>query len=481
MTPTWGEGRRWGVTCQLATTRSSTSWGIGDFGDLARLGAWLRDVGGDVIAVSPLGDQLPILPRQNSPYFGSSRRWLDPIHLDISRIERHDSVDVSDLESAAHRLNDHPLIDRSAAWGYKRDAFRRIFDDEVHRGHDEDLDRFIEAGGPDLAAHARFCVLTERYGVGWPGWPDDHVEPDDVELRLWAWLQWHADRQLRRASEVCDLNGDVPVGCDPAGADAWADQALMATGWHVGAPPDEFNQEGQDWAIVPYAPDRLAEAAHRPLRAMLAANSERFAGLRLDHVMGLFRLWWVPAGAAPQDGHYAYYDAETQLAIVVDEVNRHHTFIIGEDLGTVEDGVRARLAEAGIPGLAVAWFEGREPEEWPESSVGMLTTHDLPTVVGALSDPAEWLLAERIRRFARCDEWAEPNAVVVEAHRRLAGSRSGMVLATLEDICGSPHRVNRPGTTDVHDNWRFALPVLVDDLAGHDLVRANIDALHTRV
>ena len=477
--PSWGPRPRWGVACQLSAARSSRSWGIGDFADLAELGSWLRSVGGDVIAVSPLGDQIPVTPRQPSPYFGSSRRWLDPIHLSVEGTDPGGTADVSDLAAAARGLNDLELLDRSRVWEYKRAALRRIF--EASDGaHDDDLDGFIERGGTDLDRHAHFCAWAERFGGGWTSWPEERAEPSALELRFWSWLQWQAAAQLRDAAHRCDLIGDLPVGVDPSGADAWADRDLMAHDWRIGAPPDEFNPAGQNWGIAPYEPAAFALAEYAPLRAVLASNGARFAGLRIDHILGMFRLWWVPPGATPEHGHYVDQDSEALLDVVLREALGHGLFVVGEDLGTVGDGVRERLARAGIAGMAVAWFEERDPRDWPEHSVGMLTTHDLPTVVGALSDPAEQRLADRIRRFAGCEDGSDPTQVLVEAHRRLAGSGSGMVLATLEDLCGSPHRVNLPGTIDSYPNWRHVLPVRLDDFDGSAMIAANVAAMDRR-
>ena len=462
------DGRRtWGVTCQLPTTRSTRSWGIGDLGDLRRLARWVTELGGEAIAVGPLCDQIPATPRQPSPYFASSRHWLDPNLICIDEIPGASGLPgIAALSAEGRALNDAAFVDRDRSWALKHAALRSI---HVLAGESGSTGTGLGSDTSDaidnLVEHARFCALAQRYGGGWTSWPQGaSLAVDQDEIAFWVWLQQVARIQLDHVRAEIAVIGDLPIGTDPSGTDGWTDHGVTERDCRVGAPPDEFNRSGQHWGIVPWDPARLASHEYEPLRSVMRANLAMFDGLRIDHVMGLFRLWWIPAGGPATDGHYATYDSEAQLGVVIEEALRCGTFVVGEDLGTVGDGVRERLGRAGIAGMKLAWFERQPAEEWPAATVGMLTNHDLPTVVGALRNDAAGM-GRRIREFGEVGVDATEHDVVVAAHRRLAGSGSSLVLATLEDVVGTPWQVNVPGTTDEYPNWSRALPIAIDDLA----------------
>lgn len=469
--------RAWGVTCQVPSLRGSALAGsagraMGDLAHLADFASWVARRGGTVIGVNPLGDPIPLSPRHASPYSTSSRRFLDPLLIRLDLL---------------HEPSDEPLVDRDALWA----AHRRGL-----------ADRFARSGGGELAAvtafrhrhgevlerHALFNALVERFGTGWPAWPTSLQDPRGDEVRraarelalevdFWCWVQWMADEQLTEATAPAELMCDLPVGVDPWGFDAWWDAPVLARGVSIGAPPDPFAPEGQDWGLPPYDPVALRSADYEPWLSTLRANLERGAGLRMDHVMQLFRLFWVPPAGTPAEGAYVRWQGQELLDLLVLEASRAGSWIVGEDLGTVEDGVRELLSERGVAGTRVAWFESDRPDGWPAHSLGTLSTHDLPTVMGALSgsDPRPGDMAERIRDLVGEDQRSD-TAALVAAHRRLAEAGSDLVLASAEDLVGSPLRVNLPGIND-YPSWRQRLPLAVDALDDDDTAIAVSGAL----
>ena len=236
-------------------------------------------------------------------------------------------------------------------------------------------------------------MLAEQFGRDWREWPDKYRHPGNPEVvrfgkiqrrrvRFHQWVQWLVDRQLAAASSAVPVMHDMALGVDPAGADAWMWQDVFALGMSVGAPPDEFNTRGQDWGVPPFNPWALRAAGYRPFVETIRAALRHAGGLRLDHVMGLFRQWWVPAGASAADGVYVRYPAGDLLDIVALECQRAGAYAVGEDLGTVEDEVRTELRARGVLSYKVLWFEDRPPSEYPVQALASVSTHDLPTVAG---------------------------------------------------------------------------------------------------
>ena len=303
------------------------------------------------------------------------------------------STGVAGLAEQAHRLNEDPVIHRDAVWALKRNAL-----DDRWRASGPDLrfERWRADQGADLETYARFCALAEHYGEGWHAWPAEHRHPDRPgvgefaavhreQVAFWAWVQFHLGVQLRRAEESTPLLTDLAIGVDPDGADAWIMQDLLADGVRVGAPPDAFNRQGQDWGLPPFRPAALRAAAYAPLARLWAAAMGHGGGLRIDHVMGLFRLFWIPPGGGPADGAYVRYRGDELLAVLAVESVRSGAVVVGEDLGTVEPDVRAALADAGVLSYRLAWFEDEPPEHYPNQALAAVTTHDLPTVAGVWS------------------------------------------------------------------------------------------------
>jgi 4-alpha-glucanotransferase len=486
--------RTWGWAVQLYAARSRSSWGIGDLADLRLLGRWARDQGAGVLALSPLHAPGPAQPQQSSPYYPSSRCFLNPLHLRVEAVPGAHAAgaDLDRLATAGRALNTDRQIDRDRVWALKREALEAIF---AASPPDPAFEAFRAGRGEALDRFATWCALADRHGNGWGDWPTElrHPENEAVrafaaanapDVRFHAWLQWCCEAQLATATAELPCITDLAVGVDPGGADAWALQDLLALDAHVGAPPDEFNTDGQDWGLPPFVPWRLRNARYEPFSAMVRAALRHAGGLRIDHVMGLFRLFWMPADGGPSDGTYVRSPAGDLLDILALESHRARAFVVGEDLGTVEDEVRQELADRNVLSYRLLWFEPGPPASYPEQALAAVTTHDLPTIAGLWSghDPAASDMAEprdRLRAATGVDAGARVDEVVVAAHRALAQAPSRVLLATLDDALLVEERPNMPGTVQA-SNWSTALPVPIEDLATDPCAQAIADALDAR-
>ena len=508
-------GRHWGLMTQLYAMRSRTSWGIGDLHDLGTVAAWTAQEGGSLVLVNPLHATAPVPPLQDSPYYPASRRWTNPLYLRVEDTREYAdaSPEVRAQVDALRVADDSDRIDRNKVWAAKLAALALLYD----------------SAGPDIGSldaalldWATWCALAEVHGPDWRRWPDDLRRPDSASVQraqteladrvgFHAWLQLRCDDQLdavqsraRAAGLSIGVVHDLAVGTDPAGADAWALQDALALGARIGAPPDTFNQQGQDWGMPPWHPRRLAELGYAPLRDMLRGLLRHSGGVRIDHILGYFRMWWVPADGTARDGTYVSYDAEALLGVLTLEVERAGAIVIGEDLGTVTPDVRRELAGRHVLGTSVLWFEREDPvdgepgplrplTQWREEAAASVTTHDLPTALG-------WLRGEHVR--VRADlgvlddpaaeekSWQAERAELVELLRTsglvgpdptegelvealtaaVAATPSQVVLAAPGDVIGDVQQPNMPGTTDEYPNWRLPLadeagrPVPVEDV-----------------
>ena len=384
------------------------------------------------------------------------------------------------LASAGRALCDDRLIDRDAVFRLKQQALRLLW---ARFGGAADFEQYRQQQATALAQFATYCVLAEHYGRDWRRWPEAYRAPDSPAVRLFAqqqaaevryheWLQWLLDRQTAAAAAVLPLVRDLPVGVHPGGADAWVWQDLLAKDYTVGAPPDVFNRQGQDWGVPAFIPHKLRQSGYRPFAQTLRASLRHGRGLRIDHVMGLFRLFWIPGGAEPAAGAYVRYRAEELLAIVALESRRAGAFIVGEDLGNVEDGVRHVLAAERILSCRLLWFEQGLPSAYPELAMAAATTHDLPTIAGLWSgqgaevpQPVQGAPDEAIEQLAPhfadllglAPETPVPK-VIEETYRLLAQAPSLLLLATLDDTLAVREQPNMPGTRGQWPNWRLALP-----------------------
>ena len=440
--------RIWGWSAQLYATRSRESWGMGDLADLRRLAQWAREVGARLLLINPLHATQPLVPQEASPYSPSSRRYLNPLYLRIEElpgVARLDQ-DLQRLASMGRALNEDRRIDRDRVFQLKQEALQRLW--SYFEG-DEDFEKFQRDGGPSLYHYAVHCCLAERHGSSWRQWPEGYRHPGSPEVERFAsaeadrvryhiWQQWLLDRQLKGAAQSVPLMQDLPIGFSPDGADAWVWQDLIAAGMTVGAPPDLFNATGQDWGLPPFIPDKIRGAGYEPFIQTIRSILRYAGGLRIDHVMGLFRLWWVPQGRPPKDGAYVRYSADELLAIIAIESERAQAIVVGEDLGTVEEGVRDIMAQQNVLSYRLLWFEETPPSEYPEKALAAVTTHDLPTLPACGPEP-----------ISNCSNSAASNPIRVRSSSsdKNSSRRAAWILKG-----NSPTRLPRRS----HD-WRTAL------------------------
>ncbi|CAM5417396.1 4-alpha-glucanotransferase OS=Streptomyces antimycoticus OX=68175 GN=SANT12839_036550 PE=3 SV=1 [Streptomyces antimycoticus] len=420
--------RSHGFLVQLYSLLSARSWGMGDLGDLADLAAWSgRALGAGFVQINPLHAAVPGTPgapTDPSPYRPSSRRFPDPVHLRIEDVpefvqlrgparERADQLLEAATALRTSVLREGALIDRDAVWALKREALELVRTVPLSPGRRAAYCDFLAERGQALEDHALWCALAETHGPGWRTWPGGLADPRSAATArartehldradFHCWLAWLTDTQLAAAQRAAldagmgiGLVHDLAVGVHPSGADAWALQDVFASGMSIGAPPDAFNSRGQDWGLPPWRPDALAATGYAPYRDLLRGLLRHAGALRIDHVMGLFRLWWVPEGREPTEGCYVRYDAEAMLGVLALEAHRAGTVVIGEDLGTVEPGVREELERRGVLGTSVMWFERNyngagaarplSPGEWRADCLATVTTHDLPSTAARLT------------------------------------------------------------------------------------------------
>jgi 4-alpha-glucanotransferase len=483
-----------GVAVQLYAARSDASWGVGDYADLAVIARLAKARGAASVLVSPLHAQNPLAHQEDSPYAPSSRLWLNLQHLSIPSLPEAALVDLSDLDAAGRALNSQRLVDRDASFALKLEALERIWVAQGRRPGEE-ARWWIAAQGEDLRSFALFSVLCEQQGSGWwQSWPAPLRRRDTQETKLvevtnlerigfWSWCQFLADRQLAEAcAQGVDVICDLAVGFSADGADAWRYQDLAVFDCEVGCPPGRQNREGQGWGLPPFHPHRLADAGFEPFKQMLRRGMRHCQALRMDHVMQLWRLYWVPLGVSRADGCYVDNHSDQLLAIMLIEAERAGAWVVGEDMGVVDAQAREAMDRIGMLGYRVS---GRtDPADSPECSMTACETHDQPTLAGLATcsdrddqlrigkqfDPAlmERLHDELLAR-AGVDPLREPSAADVEAaivaeYARVAASPSRLVLATTDDLASVAERPNMPNVVSDYPNWRIALPVTIDEL-----------------
>lgn len=533
-------GRRkvWGLATQLYSVRSGRSWGVGDLTDLSELAGWAaaeHDAG--FVLVNPLHAAEPVPPMEPSPYLPTTRRFANPLYLRVERIPEYAYLDTPtrdeiDRLAGAARVNPD-VIDRDSSWIAKRAALALIHEAGLDPGRAIAYRAFCRREGAALEDFATWCALSEIHGADWHCWPERLRHPRSPEVAAFAagnaarvdffrWLQWLLDEQLaetqgvaRRAGMPLGVVHDLAVGVSPKGADSWAWQHELARHITVGAPPDPYAQTGQDWNQPPWRPDRLAQLAYAPFRDLIRSALRHSGGLRVDHIIGLFRLWWIPEGAAPTEGTYVRYDHDAFIGILTLEAQRAGAVVIGEDLGTVEPWVRDYLRERGILGTSILWFEfdwggsgaPLEPERWREYCLASVTTHDLPPTAGYLAgdhvrlrhqlhlltrsleeeleadraDQTAWLDLLRARRLLADD--ADQSETIAALHRALNAAPSRLRSLALTDAVGERRTQNQPGTIDEYPNWRVPLggpdgrPLLLEDVYVSDRAAALAETL----
>jgi 4-alpha-glucanotransferase len=523
--PALRDRRIWGLMTQAYQVRSRRSWGIGDLADLGDLSAWAgHALGADFVLVNPLHAAEPIAPMEPSPYLPTTRRFVNPIYLRVEDIPEvaylgpTRRAHVEALAAKARALTGADHIDRDAVWELKGPALRLVHDHGLEGRRAIDFERYCVREGEGLLRFATWCALAETHGLPWTMWPSALQDPSSAEVADFAeehhhqvdfhrWLQWLLDGQLADLQRDVTAAGmslgvvhDLAVGVHPHGADAWALAGALAHGITVGAPPDQFNQLGQNWDQPPWHPDRLAELGYTPYRDMLRTVLRDAGGIRVDHIIGLFRLWWVPEGRTADLGTYVRYDHEALIGILALEAHRAGAVVIGEDLGVVEPWVRTYMEERGILGTSILWFEksgdGRvlPPEDYRELCLSTVTTHDLPPTagflalehvavrdrLGLLTRPVEQeraaeeasIAAVRAALAERGLIGGSPTVpeIVRALHRFLARTPSRMLGVAVSDLVGDRRSVNQPGTQHEYPNWRVPLsgpdgqPVLLEDV-----------------
>ncbi len=508
-------GRSWGWMVQLYSLRGEGSWAMGDYADLRSQLARSTADGAGLVLLNPLHAETPVGAVNPSPYSPSSRRVRAVVYLRIEDVAEHAlaPAEVREQVAALRPPTDPERIPRDPVWTAKLAALQLLWP----YAREAELGAWRAGQGRALEEYAAFCALAEVHGTPWQQWPEQLRHPSSPAVALavdvlaervafWCWVQLLVDEQLAGlgAGMAVGVVHDLAVGVDAGGVDAWALQDALAMSTTVGAPPDLFNQQGQDWGLPPWRPDRLAELGYLPLRDVVRGTLRHAGGLRIDHVMGLFRLWWVPAGATAADGTYVSYDADAMLAVVLLEAHRAGAVVVGEDLGTVEPRVREALDAAGLLGSAVLWFEAEDgvptpPAQWREATLATVTTHDLPTAAGFLAEehvrvrhelgqlgvPVE---AETARARAEREALlgmltrtgllaAAGGDPVLAMHAALAAAPSRLVLAAYGDAVGDVRQPNLPGTVDAYPNWRLPVadadgtPLGLSELLDHPGVR----------
>jgi 4-alpha-glucanotransferase len=496
--------RIWGWSTQLYALRSAASWGMGDFADLRELGRWsARKFDAQILLVNPLQATTPILPQEPSPYFAGSRRYLNPLYLRIEEIPGAPElkIELQSLAAGGKELNRQQPIDRDAVFKLKKDALELLW--KSFAG-DARFEGFCLDQGKPLEQFALFSALAEHHGCGWRQWPEEYRDPKSPavarfamhhldRVRFHQWVQWLLDEQLAKAASEIPLMQDLPIGVDPDGADAWIWQEVFAGGAAVGSPPDEYNTQGQNWGLPPLIPWKLRAAAYEPFIQTLRGALRHAGGLRIDHVMGLFRLFWIPHGADPAAGAYVRYPADEFLAILALESQRAKAYIVGEDLGTVEEKARKQLMKSRVLSYRLLWFEEDPPARYPEQALAAVTTHDLPTIAGlwtgadlkmqkelGLKPNEEGILKirERLRSMTGASDETPIEEVITRTYELLAEAPAAIVTATLEDAVAQEQRPNMPGRPE--ESWCRALPASLEELKEKPLARGIAERLRSR-
>lgn len=525
--------RVWGLTCQLYGLRSERNWGIGDFEDLARLAEIVGAAGGDFLGVNPLHALYPADPERCSPYSPSSRRFLNVLYIAPDVEPEFARIAPPPLDALRHSdLVEYSDVARTKFGALE--AMFEVFETEAPQDRRSAFEAFRSRGGEALTRHCLFEALHAHHdGAPWWDWPKAFHRADSGEvsrftaeharrIAFFTWLQWLADCQVKAAQTRARAAGmriglylDMAVGVAPDGAMAWADPELMVRGVHVGAPPDLFNTQGQDWGLIPQRPTSLIECKFEPFREDLRASMHHAGAVRIDHAMALQRLFWVPAGAPATEGTYVRYPLAGMLATVAAESRVHRCVVVGEALGTVPEGFWPLLADKELQSYRVLFFERlqdggfRQPGEWPSQAFGCVSTHDLPTLCGWWAGrDIKWRQdvgflapgdaeAERNDRVQQRDllwealasqdlvsaKTAPPRLdadAIVAVHSFVAMSPVRLLGVQLEDSIGEVEQPNLPGASDPHPNWRRKLSVPLEKLAEHSLFRALCTAMAAR-
>ena len=514
------EGSLWGWMSQLYSIRSSGSWGIGDYEDLKTLLVESKKkTGADFMLINPLHAAEPVPPIEPSPYLPISRRFINFSYIrpesmpEYAVLSPEDKAKVDELHEQVKPLNGNArILDRETMWRTKMQALWIIYKSGLSAQRQAEFDQYLAEVGDEIESYATWCLCYDKWGAS-NGSDDDWVRkynrdseevaqlraqyPDTLEF--YRWLEWVATEQLhavqqaaREAGMKIGIVADMAVGVHPAVPTCGGTRSVFAKGATVGAPPDMFNQQGQDWSQPPLNPIALEQTGYKVYRDMVHGMFSNAGAVRIDHILGLFRLWWIPEGKKAMDGTYVHYDSDIMLGILALEASRAGGVVVGEDLGVVPAYVSKSLSEHGILGCAVEWFEQfdgefRAPKDWRPYALASVNTHDLPPVagyleyghvklreqLGLLSGPVEefqksaeaehnamlsMLVDEGyLDASALEDELANENEIIDALYRGLKGSPCKLMAASIVDAVGEKRTQNQPGTSNEYPNWRIPL------------------------
>ncbi|MFD3322387.1 4-alpha-glucanotransferase [Alteromonas macleodii] len=552
------EGKKiWGLSVQLYCVRSEKNWGIGDFSDLALLIEKAAGVGADFIGLNPIHALYPANPNACSPYGPSSRRWLNYLYIDVTAIDGYDDASVQavvssdEFKATLEHARNVEHVDYEAVAHVKLAALKAVFDvyDAKYlrksTKQNKAFKAFVEAGGESLDMLAVYDALQSHLKAegkdswGWPVFPQeykDYYNPavakfksaNEQDVKFYLFLQWIAAQQLELASNkatdagmTIGLYRDLAVGVSEGSAEIWGNKDLYCTGASVGAPPDILGPLGQNWGLPPMDPRKLYEQGYQPIIDLFASNMASSGSLRIDHVMALLRLWWVVKGDNAKDGGYVYYPVDDLLGILALESHRNQSLVIGEDLGTVPEEIRSKLADNGVYSYRVFFFEQAEdggffsPSHYPVQSMSTLTTHDMPTLIGywhcldlELGKEIGLYPTEEILQTLYADRHENKQAILDTLHGHgsigdnvgrdvnhtgmnrelnngmqvhMAGGSSALLSLQLEDWLEMDMPVNIPGTFDEYPNWRRKLTENIESMFDrHDINELASKLTHAR-
>lgn len=521
----------WGINVQLYSLRSQSNWGIGDFGDLAYLIEQSAKPGADYVGINPLHLSYPAVPEWVSPYSSSSRRWLNFLYLNIPNLPEfrrckslQNWFNAEATQTQILTLRQSETVNYSEVYQLKLTALEQLFAFFNRSKSAEIVERrqlfeqYVKSKGEALQLQGLFNVLdglehADHQGkentIGWLGWRKEwqHLSATkrktllktyQKQIRFFAWLQWLTERQLAELQTLCKkcgmqlgIYGDLAVNSSRGSVDVWSDPELYCVNISIGAPPDPLGPVGQNWNLPPYNPSVLKARGFAPFIEMLRANMQYFGVLRIDHVMGLFRLWWIPEGKTAQEGAYVHYPFDELMAILAIESVRSQCLIIGEDLGTVPDEVRSKLNELQIFSYFVLYFARRDlhfphTSDYPKNAYATIGTHDVPSLQSfwhcrdlELFEQLNILRGEALKQkydqrmidkqallnSLHRDHYLPPNYegdalsmamhdnLNFVIHRYLAESESQLIGIQLENLLSQEVMFNLPGTLDEYPNW----------------------------
>ena len=500
--------RCWLLAVQLYGVRSARNWGIGDFTDLEGLLELAGHLGADGVGLNPLHALFDDRPADCSPYSPNSRLFLNPLYIDVEKLAEFPPRVLAESSNTIVMLRASDIVDYAAVaelkWRALRLAFKK-FRADPKLARQRDFEKFRAERAPLLSRFACFEVLRHKFNKPWWDWPKQWRQPDDVklaklragadaaEIEFAEFVQWTADRQLQSCRDLAARLGmkvglflDVAVGVQSDGFDAWNEQAAISRHLAVGAPPDPLNTAGQNWGLAGFNAAGLEIQSFEPYREMLRASMRHAGAIRLDHVLGLKRLYLVPHGFAANNGVYVQMPFEALLAATAQESVAHRCVVIGEDLGTVPEGFREQMADWGIWSYQVMMFERddhgsfRGIDHYAPNALVTFNTHDLSTYAGwrslsdlALkrslgidpgeSDDARWRALTMLTDVLRHHAIDHHDLYAVAGF--LARTKSRLLAISLEDLLGVIDQPNIPGTVNEHPNWRRRLPLAIDGIA----------------